>query len=236
MRRMQRGMSVVGLVLAILSIVTPVHGGRWAEEADPWGQVLYDNDGRILAATGQEEGGIPLALSVSSEIRGDQATTRISYQRGASTLSIRRTFEGSTGMDSIYETDGERLVISLAVDELTGETLVVYRLPTGDVYSLWMAGDGEVLSGDIRGLRRALREPMEITRLLKSYIRQKGPFSGELPSANEMFLLPMVSCEDACAAGCDLQCAWECAFLGPPGCQTCKTACALGCAIGCAGS
>lgn len=221
------------LALAFLFIPTPViAGGRRVPSEDPWREVVYDNDGRLLAASGFDGPGTPVSLSTSSASQNDRHVSTTVYHYGQRALSIQRTIEGSTGFDMVYETNGERLVVSFALDDLTGETLVVYRMPDGRVYPLWLAGNGEVLSGDVRGLREALREPMEVTRLLRAFARQKAPFDGELPFAGENLLLPLVTCEDACAEGCNLQCALECAFGLIP-CHICNVACAVGCVIGC---
>lgn len=228
------GMSTAALFLTMGAICGAVEGNNHAPAEGPWRQVIYGNDGQVVAASGLERPGVPLMLTSDSTVRNDRLITRVTYQRGSSTLNIERTFDGSTGVDTIYETADERLFVSLFRDNLTGESLVVYRLPDGGVYSLWMTEDGEILSGDIEGLRRSLQKPNGITRLLKSYVRHKRTFASELPDAGEQMLMPIVTCEDGCAGGCNRQCALECAF-GTPFCKICKISCAIGCIIGCSG-
>jgi hypothetical protein len=234
MQRNRIATFIMMFTLAAVTYESPVLAGSRATQKGPWDQAIHDNEGRLLAAHGRDKTGEPIALSSTTETSGDRFVTRTTYQKGRKSLKIQRSFEGDRGLDTIYETDTERLLISVAHDELTSESLVVYVMPDGEVFSLWITDDGDVLSGDVNGLRRALKHPMEITRLLDSYIRDKEEFKGELPSAGETFLMPLISCEDACALGCPQQCAFECLF-GGISCRICYIACGIGCAIGCSG-
>ncbi len=200
---------------------------------NPWTQVVHDGNGRLVSAFGTEKPGVPLELTTETETLGARSVMRTQFRRGGDSLQIEKIYEGGYAMDIVYTAKAERLVVSLSLDDLTGESLVVYRLPDGEVFSLWISQDGQLLSGDVDGLRRALKGPMDITKLMRSYVEHKKPYEGSLPSSAERLIMLQVSCEDACAAGCGAQCAWECSFWGAAGCQVCHTACATGCAIGC---
>jgi len=222
----------ISLILTIAALFGTAEGTPRPERVGPWKSVIYDNKGHLIAASGEDSGALPLVLTSESEVQEGRLTTKISYQRGGRTLNIQRIFDGSAGVDTVYETKQERLVVSVLRDYLTGESLLVYRMPDGEVFSLWLAEDGDLLSGDHAGLTRSLQQPWEITRLLKAYMRHKEPFESELPTMGERMLMPLITCEDRCAVDCDRQCAFECAF-GLPFCHICKVSCAIGCFIGC---
>lgn len=232
MTRTKLVMIVVALTICLSAAGSAMAGSLVPEGQGPWTQAIYGNDGRLVAARGMEGRDMPLLLSSESELMDGRLRARITFQRGEETLDIERTFDGTLGVDTVYESGEERLVISLVRDDLTGEALAVYRLPDGEVFSLWITEDGEILNGDISGLRRALRKPLAVTRLIRSYARHTADLEGDLPSSGETMLMQQISCEDLCAEDCDRQCALECAF-GLPFCRLCKISCAIGCIIGC---
>ncbi len=199
---------------------------------NPWTQVVHDSNGRLVSAVGTEQRGVPLELSTEMETAGGRSVIKTHYRRGADSLQIEKIYQGGNAMDIVYTVKDERLVVSLTLDDLTGESLVVYRLPDGEVFSLWISQDGQLLSGDVDGLRRALKGPMDITKLMRSYVEHRKPLEGSLPSSAERLIMLQVSCDDACSVGCRVQCATECA-AAPGACQVCNTACAIGCIIGC---
>ncbi len=237
MRRYTLGLMLLAFMV-ISSSARSVAAAEDGDPRDPWSQVHYDADGLLVSAIGSERPGVPIVLSTERGTLGGRPLIKIRYTRGFDTLQIEKIYEVDYGLDLIYTAGEERLVVSITIDDLTGEALAVYRLPDGEVFSLWFSRDGALLSGDVDGLRRALKHPMEITRLMRSYLGQRKPFEDHLPSAAESLIAPVmyVSCTDACSAGCAAQCAFECSLLGYPGCQTCHTACAIGCWIGCGGS
>jgi hypothetical protein len=198
-----------------------------------WSQMIHDRQGRLVAASGNSRYGQTLQLTSDTEEEGDRVISRTTYARGNTVLEIERTYDGVLGLETIYQSGAERLVISLAWDDLTGETLVVYRFPDGEVFSLWLASDGEVLSGDLRGLRRALAMPMEVSRMLRAYVRDVEPFRQELPAAGDELAPVLRGCPDSCSLGCGGQCAFECHLGGAAVCRICRASCAIGCLIGC---
>ncbi len=233
-----RGHRLASLLMALTIVPCSagiVGAGESGKARDPWSQAHYDVDGRLVSAIGVERPGVPLSLSTERGTHGDRPFIETRYSRGFDTLQIEKIYEGDHGLDLIYTAGEERLVVSITLDGVSGEILAVYRLPDGQVFWLSVSGRGELLGGDLIGLRRALDEPMEITRLMRSFIRQKQSFEGHLPSSAESLVAPVmyVSCEAACAEGCGGDCAWECAHLGSLGCQICRSACLLGCVIGC---
>ena len=232
MKSLRHGVVVTGTVAALLLAGGVSTADVALEPAGHWDQIITDQAGRLVAARGEEHPGVPMVLQASSERHGAKLVTRASFQVGGRSLSIERTFDGEASLDTIYETLGERAVVSIAFDDLTGESLVMYRLSDGEVFSLWVAENGDILSGDIKELRKALRRPSEIARLLEKFVKHRERFGDGLPSLGEHMLMPQVTCEDGCAAGCPRQCALECTF-GAISCRICNVACGIGCMIGC---
>ncbi len=227
----------VGAFMMAMAVISCPAGlvvaGESTDGRSPWSQVLYDADGRLLSASGMEKPGVPLELSTEAGMLGSRFVMRTHYRRGEDELRIEKIYEGSYKMDVIYTAGEERLVASLTLDDVVGETLVVYRLPNGRVFPLRVSEDGELLSGDLHGLRRALKGRMQIARLMRSLVENGQALESALPSSAARLIMLEIYCEHACADGCAQQCSTECSLFGPAGCQLCQTACRVGCAIGC---
>ncbi|HXI02066.1 MAG TPA: hypothetical protein VNI57_02710 [Candidatus Saccharimonadales bacterium] len=234
---MQKQRRYLGLTPVIVPAIIVLAGAGFVRAAandgdsNPWSRVQYRSDGSIRSAQGRDSRGVQLEIESTISKSAGRLTTHTLFREGREALNIQRTYDGPASMTAVYEAGDEKLIVSIDLDDLTGEALVVYRLPDGEVFSLWIAKEGDLLSGDLAGLRRALRQPMGVTRLLSSYVRSRGPLESRLPAAGEMLLLPNRACVEECSYGCKKQCAFECALVGP--CQICTTACAIGCLIGC---
>lgn len=206
-----------------------------AAAGGPWTDVYYSDDGQLESARGYGRGGVRLGLATEVRRHGGTLRHAVVYTRGRENLRIDRVYDPSRGLTVTYQTDTERWTLALLPDLATGEALALYTLDNGQVHSLWLDAAGEVVSGDVRGLRESLRAPSRIGGLLRQYTRDRRTLTGSLPVVGDeaMGFMPMKGCNDACAEGCGSQCAWECAFWGWSGCRVCQISCAIGCAIGC---
>lgn len=206
-----------------------------AAAGSPWTDVYYSDDGQLESAKGYGRGGERVGLTAETRRIGEALRHTVVYTRGRENLRIERLYDPSRGLTVTYQTDTERWTLAVLLDSATGEALALYTLDKGQVHSLWLDAAGEIVSGDVRELRKSLRAPSRIGGLLRHYLRDRHTLTGSLPVAGDeaMGLLPMKTCEDACAEGCGFQCAWECAFWGWGGCRVCQVSCAIGCAIGC---
>lgn len=236
MEKQRRYLSLTSVIVPAMILLAGAGFVRAAAnngDSSPWSRVQYRSDGSIKAAHGRDSRGVQLEIESTISKSPGKLTTHTLYREGRETLNILRTYDGPTSMTAVYEARNERLVVSIDLDDLTGEALVVYRLPDGEIFSLWITKEGDLLSGDLAGLQRALQQPMEVTRLLVSYVNSRGPLESGLPAAGEVLLIPNRACVEECSYGCRQQCAFECA-LGA--CRICTTACALGCLVGCSAS
>lgn len=232
--RLLVSMLAVGVVAVTVAAAAP-RGGWITVPGRPWTDILYGPDGTLESARGYAPNGIPLSLNLESDRVGDSLRTTVKYLRGKQSLRIDRSLDPRRGLIMSYRTEMESWTLSILPDETTGEALALYTLTGGRTFSFWIDAQGQVVNGDLEKLRKALKAPSVIGRLLRQYSRDRDRLGTLVPTVGEaaFFAMPQKTCEDSCAEGCSGQCAWECNFWGYFGCRICRISCALGCSIGC---
>jgi len=217
-------------------IAGPAAGGHPADAAKgPWTSVVRDTDGTVLKATGLGEGRVPVSISVTSHRLDGRPGSATTYVRGGETLQVERVFDPEHGMSLSFKTNRETWQLSIALDPFTGEGQALYTLGPKS-FALWVNENGQVLGGDLDGLREVLFSRSPIANLMRHYVKDRKSLGNDVPISGELAIVfnwrDQERCRDECSMGCTLQCAYECTG-GPIVCQICMTACGLGCAIGC---
>jgi len=225
---------VVGL-LAFNAVASAPERAPGAQPSGPWTAVLQSADGQLESARGYSREGFPLELTAETRRDGAWLFHTLIYTRGNESLRIARVYDPMRGLTVTYQTDTERWTLALLPDSTTDELLALYTLDNGRIYSLWLDARGQIASGDLEGLRRALRVPSRLAGLIQHYVGDRQALVGSVPVTGDeaMMFLPQKDCVDVCSMGCGEQCAFECYLTGYPGCRVCEVSCALGCLIGC---
>jgi len=225
------GSTLCGTVLAGTS-----NGARPGETSrGRWNSIVRDSDGSVLRATGHGEGNVPISLAVSRDRLDGRPGTTTTYVRGNDTLQVERVYDPARGMSLDFRTSRESWRLSISLDPSTGEGQALYELD-GRRFALWVNESGQVLGGDLEGLREVLFSGSPIAELMRHYEQDRRSLGRDVPSSAELAIVfdwrDQEPCRDECSMGCTLQCAYECT-QGPITCQVCLTSCGIGCAIGC---
>lgn len=221
------------LTMALMGTSWAAHD-REARSENPWEHVVHSEQGQVLAASGRDANHSPIWLTVGSANPGDRFQRTTTYVNGRRSLQIARVYDDSGVLRLDYNAEGENLSVSVHRDEPTGEALAFYTMPDGRTFTLWADRNGRPISGDLEGLRHALRGEGRLLAIARSYARDAEALGGAVAESGRIFQLrvPDAACLDACAKDCTLQCAFECLF-GYIACDLCKVSCAVGCSIGC---
>lgn len=221
------------VTLQVLLVATAAFAGTPVAVAQgPWNSVIYGADGGLLGARGREADHTPLRLDLArrSTAAGLLAVTR--YGRGKDEVTIRRSYEAPETLRVQYEAGPMRLTLAAHQVNAGRETLLVYGLADGQVFSVWTSATGEILSGDVKALARALDEAGAVPELMRRYEEDRRPLRRHLPaSGDEIFLAPeRKGCDLDGGEYCGVECTWECRNAM---CDMCLAVCRAGHRIAC---
>ena len=198
----------------------------------PWSSVIYGADGGLLGAAGHvgDRTILKLDLERHETATGLRAETR--YERGAEEMTIRRSYEAPETLKVSYRTGSAELTLAAHRLKAGGQTLLVYGLADGQVFSIWADEAGDVLGGDPKGLARELQEEGTVPDLARRYEEDRRPLRNHLPTAgDEVLLRPKGrACDMDRSEYCSVQCTWECRHTM---CTMCLAMCRAGHEITC---
>jgi len=223
----------LAVVMQILFGVSAARAGLPVAVArSPWNSVIYGPDGTLLGARGHVADSTLLKLDLERRETAAGILMETRYGRGAENMTIRRSYEAPETLKVSYQAGTGELTLAAHRLKAGGETLLVYGLADGQVFSIWADEAGEVLGGDPKGLARELREEGTVPDLARRYEKDRRPLRSHLPTAgDEILLVPKGSeCEVDRSEWCSVQCTWECRHTM---CAMCLAVCRAGHEIAC---